>query len=160
MPGMVIYKLAGAALLLLCGALGGRMICRDRERDLEVIEGYIALIKYIKNQIDCFNKPLDRILASCPNSILASIGASPGEGGMAELLGRSPNPPAAVAELLGGLSLELGGGYRESQLKLCDYYLGRIGAERDRLAAELPRKRRSTMTLCVCGAAALALVMF
>ena len=157
---MLFYKLAGAALLVLCGFLGGSFLCRKKEEALKLTEGYIALIKHIKNQIDCFNKPIDKILSTCPTSILAACGSSPGVTGMAELLSGSPELPPAVAELLDGFSRELGAGYRDSQLKLCDYYAGRLAAERDRLATELPKKRRSTMTLCVCGAAAVAIILF
>ena len=55
---------------------------------------------------------------------------------------------------------EIGAGYREEQLKRCDYFIASLRAQRERIAAELPLRMRLCATLCVCIALATAILLW
>ena len=67
---------------------------------------------------------------------------------------------SAMLESLRGFCRELGNGDRTAQLKLCDRYIGILGARADKLAGEHARRCRLIMTLCICGAAGVAVILF
>lgn len=158
---MLVFKLAGAALLIICGGLTGRALCESSEVALCRTEGFISLLKYIRNQIDCYLMPVDKILSGCPADILDSCGACPGIRSFTELLETCDGKlPPDTAALLEKFAAELGTTYRDTQLKLCDYYINKLTAERDKLQSEAPAHRKMIMTLCICVAAGIALIMF
>ncbi len=158
---MLVFKLAGAALLIICGGLTGRALCESSEIAFYRTEGFISLLKYIRNQIDCYLMPVEKILSGCPADIFYSCGASPGTRSFTELLQTCDGklPPDTVT-LLEKFAVELGTTYRDTQLKLCDYYINKLTAERDKLQSEAPARRKMIMTLCICAAAGIALIMF
>ena len=73
---MSFYKAAGAVLLLFGGVSLGRALCQKIEAGFAQTEGFIALLKYIRNQIDCYLMPVDKILAGCDPGILETCGVS------------------------------------------------------------------------------------
>jgi hypothetical protein len=157
---MLFYKLAGTALLLFCGGMTGRAICEKSKTVLTRTEGFIALIKYIRNQIDCYLMPLEKILAGCPDDILEACGSIRGAKTIFEFLGSCDLQLSDESvNLLNKFAAELGSGYRDTQLKLCDYYIGKLTSERDRMQSEYPARRKMIMTLCLCAAAGAAVIM-
>lgn len=159
---MIIYKIAGSLVLVVCGWICGITLAERGESALALTEGYISLVKHIRNQIDCFNLPLGRILSACPRDILASCGVLEGEDVInlpALIESMQGRVPQQVFVLLAKFAGELGTGYRDTQLKLCDYYAGKLLTERDRLAADLPRQRKMLMTLCLCASAGAAIIL-
>ncbi len=162
---MSFYKAAGALLLLLGGVALGRALCQRIEAGFSQTEGFIALLKYIRNQIDCYLMPVDKILAGCDPGILEACGVSAeadlsGIRSFSELLDCCELCISeASAELLRKFAGELGTSYRDTQLKICDYYIGKLAAERDRLQAELPARRKMIMTVCICAFAGVAVIM-
>ncbi|NLW74251.1 MAG: hypothetical protein GX057_05065 [Clostridiales bacterium] len=162
---MSLYKVLGALLLLFGGVLCGRALCRRAEAGLLQTEGFVALLKYIRNQIDCYLMPVDRILAGCDPGILMACGLV-ADADLREIKSFSELLDCcelcvseATAELLRKFAGELGTSYRDMQLKICDYYIGKLSAERDRLQAELPARRKMIMTICICAFAGVALIM-
>ena len=150
-----LYKAAGAVLLLFGGVSLGRALCQKIEAGFAQTEGFIALLKYIRNQIDCYLMPVDKILAGCDPGILETCGVSADADlsvihSFSELLDCCELCISEVlAELLRKFAGELGTSYRDTQLKICDYYIGKLTAERDRLQAELPARRKMIMTICI-----------
>jgi hypothetical protein len=155
----------GALLLLFGGVLCGRALCQKAETGLGQTEGYVALLKYIRNQIDCYLMPVDRILTGCDPGILLACGL-PADTDLREIKSFSGLLDCCelcvseeTAELLRKFAGELGTSYRDTQLKICDYYIGKLSAERDRLQAELPARRKMIMTICICTFAGVAVIM-
>lgn len=148
---MLFCKLLGALLVTAMGVYGAVLLNRLADRRIDGVEAWIALLRLTKNQIDCFSLPQTEILARCDPHLLARIGW---EGEL---------PPTDFAALAEGLPMtalsmegeriarsfleEIGKGYRAEQLRTCDYGIGLFTAERDRLLAELPKKRQRNAVL-------------
>ena len=122
-------------------------------------EAVISLVRFLRSEIECFSMPLPRALERCPDEILRACGY------------KGAKPPRSPSELLDGISDtvtkaqlsrlcdEIGKGYREEQLALCDYYLAVFEERRRKLADQLPAKRKMNCTLCVCSALALVIIL-
>jgi hypothetical protein len=107
------------------------------------------------------NVDFDKILSGCSAEILNACGATPGARSFNELLETCDGKlPPDTAELLEKFAAELGTTYRDTQLKLCDYYISKLTAERDRLQSDVPARRKMIMTLCICAAGGIAVIMF
>lgn len=55
---------------------------------------------------------------------------------------------------------DIGKGYREEQLALCDYYVAVLEDRRASIASQLPLRRKLNSALCVSGALALVILLF
>ena len=55
---------------------------------------------------------------------------------------------------------EIGAGYREEQIKRCDYFISSLRAQREKIAASLPLRVRLCATLCICLALATAILLW
>ena len=55
---------------------------------------------------------------------------------------------------------EIGAGYREEQIKRCDFFISSLRTQRERIAAQLPLRTRLCATLCICIALATAILLW
>ena len=151
---MLGVKLVGALLLFGTG-LVATLISRQRERrKLQVLEGWIALIRYIENQIGCYLTPLGEILSSIePLREDRPVVASATERLLAVLRECQSDLDAEDQRLLKEFIAQLGNGYREDQINLCRHTLQTLSDLRNQKAAELPARLRVNTALCL-GAAA------
>lgn len=156
-----MLKLAGGLAVLFSGVLAAHLsVRRERER-LLLLDAWIALLYYLRGQIDCFMTPLDEILRGVDGALLEKIapgGASETLDGLLAACAERIDPEAL--RLLRALLSELGSTYREEQIKRFDYYLSELDRVRRRLADELPGRVRMTRTLYVCAAGALTLLLW
>lgn len=123
-------------------------------------EALISLIRYIRSEIECFAMPIPRALARCPRKLLEECGFS------------SEDAPKSAEELLENINDgvthahfarfcgEIGKGYRDEQLALCDYYITVLEERRLKLAEQLPLRKRINSALCMSGAFAIVIVLF
>ena len=167
----MLCKILGTLALLCAGGYVSLSVNRYEHRRLAVLDGYIALIYYIKGQIDCYAMPLADILTRAdPTLIAACLGGdspalppSPGEGGayLPALLRESRLYLTPECErLLRGFSGELGTTYRAEQVARCEHYLAVLTHERSRLSDAIPARLRTCGTLCICCAVALSLLLW
>ncbi len=157
---MPFTKILGIALLLGCGGLGSILWARfERKRCLQA-EGFVELVRNIRLQIDCFGTPLGKILASLDEKLYAALGA--------------PRPPADLdvllaetlllvdreyAKLLRDFAASLGTGYREEELRYCDYYLTRLTPLAQKTREELEKRIRLALILPMALSVALILLL-
>ncbi len=174
----MILKLLGGVILLLAGGYVSLAVGRFERRRLRVLDGYIALIYYIKGQIDCYALPVRDILARAdPALIAACLGldvplGEQGSAPLADALARETAPlPALLREsrlylepeterLLHTFSGELGRTHRTEQVARCDHYITALGEERRRLAEALPARLRVTGTLLLTTALGAAILLW
>ena len=167
------FKLLGALLLLLSGGYVSLEVGRYERRRLRVLDGYVALIVYIKGQIDCYAMPLNDILARADPLLLADCmgaeGPAPfaftelaeGEGILQALLAESrPYLDPESERLLTGFVGELGTSFRAQQVARCAYYQEALTEERRKLYEALPARRRICGTLCLCCALGAAVLFW
>ncbi len=122
---MTAARLAGAAILM-CASLflSLRLTAAKRKRERELYE-ICDLIRYVRNNIDSFLTPLGSIFSKFSSPALDSCG-------FVEALENGGLSSAAVSEgisllsnerrLLLAFSEKLGLGYRDEEIRLCDYY--------------------------------------
>ena len=156
-----MIRLAGALLVLAMGALAAYGAARAEKRRLEVLEGWVDLIMYIRGQIDCFLTPLDEILQNCDRRVLDACLAPENARDLETVLAASlPYLDADARHLLERFLREVGTSYREEQLKRCDYYLNALSVLREKRAAELPVRRRLLTSLSLCAAIGTAILLW
>ncbi len=175
-----MIKALGALCILVSGIYVSLSVARVERRRLQVLDAYIALIYFIKGQIDCYALPLGDIMARAdPALILACLGHSPARAGAGEgyrsvipTLLSTGEPVRALVRasaayldpecerLLSAFAGELGHTYRADQVARCDHYLTSLGQKRDRMADTLPARVRVGSTLSICCAAAAAILLW
>ena len=158
---MSVFESVGAILLLGGGAWVGFVLCSYERRRCRQAEGVLALVRRIREGIDCFSVPISEILAKCDARIWTDCDIGDAEfSDLPSLLrGCTLYLPLDMQRLLTDLSERLGGGYREEQLRCCDYFLERFTPCCDRLRAELPRRERIAWLLPLSVAAILLLML-
>ena len=157
---MIALKLFGGVLILTAGVFTAVGSVRRERSKLTALEGWIALIRYIRGQIDCFLTPLDEILLADRSLLRACMGHG-NEGSLSELLAASaPLLDEEVNMQLRAFVREMGGSYREEQVKRCDYYLSVLLALREKRTAELPLRIRLCTTLSLCASAWILILLW
>lgn len=152
-------KLIGSLLLALTGIIAAISVCRFEQKKLKVMDGAIALLFYIKGQVDCYNLPLCDILASRPSELFPYAGEGCTDLGVMLsqsriYLGSEPY------RLLWQFYNEFGSTYRDEQLRRCDYYIDALTEQRRALSLDLPARSKIGSVLCICTAIGLAIILW
>ena len=157
---MHFVRWIGAGALLFLGVVLGLIFSGFEKRRLDQAEGFLALLRYTRLQIDCFSLPIGKILATVEEKTLLSCGAAGRPQDFEGLLsGTTLYLSEEICRLLFELSARLGGSYREEQLRCCDYYIARLSPYCDSLRADLPRREKMALFLPPALAVALILLL-
>ena len=157
---MHFYKIAGAMILVLSGCAGAWFMNSAASRSLSQTEAFISFLRFVRIQIECFAMPAGEIILRCDRTLLEECGlrGEPLPTTLDELVGRCAVRDSEVGEVLRGFASSFGKGYRDEQLRECDYYLGLLCDRRQKMSEELPRKKKLNSTLCICWALALVIL--
>lgn len=158
---MGVFKLVGALLLAVSAARGAYVMNQRASLSLKQAEGWLALLRYIRTQVDCFALPIPRILSQCDLSLLTACGYGKEERprDLEQLLCDCDLRDGEVRGIVGAFVGEFGKGYREEQLRSCEYYRELLSARRASLAEQLPARKRVTSTLWLSGALATVILL-
>ena len=156
---MLSLKLIGVLLVLLAGLLAAALWIGKEKRKLSTLDAWIALLSYIRNQIDCYLTPLPVILLQ---KDVPKIPSSNGEAGrlLDMLEGCAAYLDAEEIRLLSCFVREIGNHYREEQIKQCNDSLERLKRLREKRAAELPARLRVAMALSLCSALGISILLW
>ena len=156
---MLSLKLIGVILVLLAGILGAAFWIGQERKKLATLDAWIALLAYIRNQIDCYLTPLPAILLhkEAPKIPLCQ---SAGGSLQTRLAGSAAYLGEEELRLLSSFVREIGNHYREEQIKQCNYYLERLKLLRDKRAAELPARLRVGLALSLCASLGLSILLW
>ena len=168
----MLYKCLGAFFLLLAGGYLSVFFNRMERRRLQVLDAYIALIRYIKGQIDCYAMPMEEILTRADPHLLRTC---MGQGRtylhdkdepvlylpFHEMVTESRLYLEPESErLLSAFARELGQTYRHEQVMRCEHYIQALGEERRKLSETAPIRVRMNSILCLCCALGVAVVLW
>ncbi len=157
------WKALGIALILGSGCLSARRFQRVQRQQLCVLDAWLELLFYIREQIDCFLTPQAELLKHADPSLLQRCA------GNAEVAPHQLHALLACAtpylstesrRLLHTFLSELGSSYREMQVKRCDRYLAELEQLRDQAASEISKKLRTGIALRICGAMGIAVMLW
>ncbi len=158
---MHFYRIAGALILAFSGFGAAFMINSRLLRSLKQTEAVIAFIRFIRSQVECFALPASDIISACDKELLRSCGfegaVPPTE--LVTLIDSFGISDGETASLARGFAEGFGKGYREEQIKECDYYIELLRERRQAIAEALPAKRKVNSTLCVASALALIILL-
>lgn len=142
-------KAVGAVLVLCCVLLWGvsRIIHERAQR--ACAESFLALLRHVRVQIDCFSMPVSEILASADKDLLAACGAedvSPADFGALLATGERELAPEVYATLA-AFEKELGTRLRDEQLRLCDRSIAKLTSLCEAARNEAPRREKLLLLL-------------
>ncbi|MBO7342242.1 MAG: hypothetical protein J6U87_06130 [Clostridia bacterium] len=158
---MLFPKWLGIGLLLCCGVLCGVFLAGFERAKCLQAEGFVDLIRNIRLQIDCFGTPVSKILASLDEKLYAALGAKRGAADLhAMLLSTLLLVDREFTKLLFDFAASLGTGYREEELRYCDYYLERLSPLSQKTREELEKRMRLALILPLALSGALILLLW
>ncbi len=157
---MNIYRMLGALLLSLSGALMTYRLNRRAADKLRRAEALCELLSFIRAEVDCFSLPISEILKRADKQTLKDSGY------------QARCTPHTLWEVYRGIHwqdkqseklfhrfcTEFGRGFRDEQVSRCTYFLAQLEEHKRTLERELPSKKKLNSTLCMSGS--LALLIF
>ncbi len=153
-------KWLGGSLIGFCALLAGALCAQYEQKKYRQAQGFVALIRHIRSQIECYATPVAQILSTLDERMLLDCGLyTTPEEHSALLLQNELYLPAELLRELQGFFGELGGCYREEQLRCCDYYLERLAPLCTEMQEQLPKRVRLAWLLPPSFVAALALLL-
>ena len=153
-----MIKLVGGALIVIASIGTAYYISATEKKKIEQIEALIALIKYVRNQIDSFSMPIEKILSSCP-VLLSRLGVNEKISSISELASRCDISCEECKKIINDFVLSLGKGYREREIKLCDKAIGELEDIKNRLVLSYPSKKKTAAALCLAFGGALLIAL-
>ena len=158
---MQLYTIVGALILLWSALDGAVRLNRNTDRNISLIDGYVALIRFARTQIDCYALPADEIFKRCDRELLSGCGYTNDE------------PPTEFVVFFDKLNIsdrtarrivsefcsDFGKHYRDEQLKRCDACISMLEEYRDKLRGEAKDTKKLNYTLCLSGAVALIILL-
>lgn len=152
-------KLLGVLLVLGTGLFAALWRIGYEKRKLEILDAWISLIAYIRNQIDCYLTPINEILSQKETPKIPLCDQK-NRSLKAFLEASAPYLNAEELRLLGGFVREIGSHYREEQIKQCNYYINSLRPLRERRAAELPARLRVTLAIALCSSLGISILLW
>ncbi len=136
----MIWKCVGALLIIGAAVYMGHFIASECKRKLQGTEEALALVKYIRRNIEAYLSPIGDILKGYSSEYLEECGfahtmretglACAVEEGYLDL-------PIQAKRALWDFASSLGSGYAEAELKHCDYCIAMLeevaASEREKL---------------------------
>ena len=156
-----MLKFLGALLILAVGFFAAFVSVQYEKKRLSVVDGWIDLILYIRSQIDCYRMPLDDILSGGDRALFEACMSPSNAADLPAILEASGiYLDGDGKRLIESFVREIGAGYREEQIKRCDFFISSLRTQRERIAAQLPLRTRLCATLCICIALATAILLW
>ena len=119
---MILFKLLGAGVLLLCGAAISALVCEKKRRTLREIECFSVFFRHLRREIECYRRTVPLALASLPKETAA--GCLGGKGrvttDLSAFVGACPLHAEGLADIVHGAVGELGKGNLAEQLRILD----------------------------------------
>ena len=158
---MWFFKLLGVAALVCSGMATSYELNRRASAALQQNEAMMALIRTVRGQIECFARPISEILSTCAESDLVACGYlySDVPSDLSEFAGKCISYDEETMQIVLRFAEEFGRGYREDEVRGCDYVLTLLDERRACLAAEIPVKKKRNCVLAVCAALAMAIFL-
>ncbi len=159
MSEQVLFKLLGAALIMLSGSATSSLLIKQDQKKLDFADACLSLLRFFRLQIDYYCVPVSEIFSRCDPSLLSACGCTKTPESFDDFLETADFNCDSIENILRSFSNELGTSYREEQLKSCDYHINLLTDERNKLASESEKRKKLSRVLCLSASAALALLL-
>lgn len=126
------------------------------------LSGYIDLLQYIKQSIECYLLPIDRIIASLDKDILIRCGINR-EGdynGLAQLINNANFyiDSESIAILI-SFANNFGNSYSKDQIELCSRTIDKLQMQLEKLKNKAEKENKIRLTLSVSISASIVLLL-
>lgn len=158
----MIFKIAGSLILLLSSAGVGFELMSVKKERLRQLDELIGLISHIKSNIDYFMTPVNDILSDYTSVSLEDCG-------FLEIMRKSDLKSAVLSgaarlcdseiKLLSEFSDNLGVGYKEEEIRLCDYYIQKLTLASEKEKEKIEKNRNMYKYIPVLCAASIILAV-
>lgn len=159
---MSTIRIIGSAILLCVSIILSQAITSTvRKREVELVE-ICDLIRFIRNNIDSFLTPIGAILSGYSSPALKRCGFTSAMhiSGLAAAVNTDGiSLFGNERELLSAFAEKLGLGYREEEVRLCDYYLAEFTEIAKREKEENDKKSRMYRYLPPLAALSLIIIL-
>ncbi len=153
-------KIIGGLLLITVALVASAVMIIKERRRLSQLRAFSELIEFIYKQIEAFNLPIAEILSIADPELLRECGFSDKVSDFKGLLSHEGLfIDAKTKSLVFNFVTGLGRSYRDEQLRHCEYYLKEIKGYTELAAAEYPKKCKLILTLSLCAALGLIIIM-
>lgn len=160
---MTLYKLIGSGSIIVSAMIMYFEMQRYERIKLKQLNSFILLIEYIKNQIECFLLPIDKIIHKCNAEIIESCGikADHKKAEKLEDLIKATDfyCDRECVELIKQFANDFGQGYMHEQIHSCDYYRGELIKQREKIKDKSIKERKLRLALCLCASFSLILLL-
>ena len=158
---MAIFKLLGACGVAISGLVFVKETLAYDKLKISQADAYIGLIEYIKNQVECYNIPIDKIIESSDRDNLNKCGAlNTGYKTVADVVNAANMYiDEEIVDILMKFANEFGTVYRDEQLKMCNYHINELREYRKKTDEKISKERKMHFGLSVCFAASLILLL-
>ena len=156
---MTILRIFGAVILSLSGIAAAYVLNSAAKKGLSQTEAFISFLRFLRSEIECFSMPVPRAITRCPSELREECGCAAEVSDLRGFLQECTVFDSEAVSLMGRFCDDVGKGYRDEQLALCDYYISLLDEHRRTLAESLPSRRKRNSALCLAGALALVIVL-
>lgn len=160
----MLFRVGGSLLLVGLSLYACYSFSLLEERRVRQTEGFLLLLRYIRTQIACFRATVGDIYTSFENRALTECGflAALRRIGFSEAMNASRARLYLDEEelrLLSAFGEEIGQGYAEDALALCDYTVSEMEKAMEKRRAEAPRRTRVAHSLVMTGGLVLVFLL-
>ncbi len=158
---MQFYRMAGA-LILACSGFGAALAINSKlSHAMKQTDALTVFLCFVRSQIECFSLPASEIISMFDKELLRGCGfcAEVVPSDMRSLIYGFEVDDAEARSIIRRFADSFGQGYREEQIKECDYYIELLRERRQALAQTLPAKKKVNCTLCISSALALIILL-
>ena len=159
---MIISKLIGGALLLVSALMIYLRFQHQNKKKTSQIEGFIKLISYIKNQIECYMIPIDRILFLCDKEVLYECGygeSVPPQSLKTLINNINPYMNNEASSIINRFANEFGTSYSNEQIRSCERCINELKKIKEVMNDKNARDKRVQLAICVCVSFSIIIIL-
>lgn len=159
---MILYKTIGAICLLASSLFIYFEMQSFQKKRIIQLEGYLSFIEYIKNQVECYMLPIDKIISLCDKGLLEKCGVDTTikYKSLEEIMQSTYFYIDKEAEnLIIAFSKDFGTQYHTEQIKSCERYYQLLAKETEKLKEKNLKEKKIRLALCICISFSIVLLL-
>lgn len=159
----MIYKILGSGLIF-----AGSLIIYFEKRvndtkSLKQANAYLKLLLHIKNKVETYSMPVEKIIACCDTDIIEACGLSDFKSSFVSLYKCIENATlildASTKKIILNFAEEFGTSYSVNQIKICEYYIQALKSRISELKDSQGKNAKVYLALSLCITLSLVLIL-
>lgn len=157
----MLVKILGAGIIVVASMVYAERMLSDEKKKIDDLDAFIDIISYIKNQIDLYSMPLEKIFNEMDADKLERVGLAYPPQRFSDIINSDGlNLDDSTRKVLSDFSSSLGKSYREMQIKICDQTISELLSKKKSISEAFPSRKKTVLALClgVAGVLVIALI--